>query len=150
MALTDVDYCEANPQVAQMFNAESVDHIVAELEPDATFAYLSSDQVYLGDGVPMQRTLLIPSTSMVRASYPVNWRRFDMRIHFAFGPPRPSRTEGRASLSDFVVEALRQESQLLFFRIFCSRCCIWIRWPLRATLDRGRTARRLQSWLPRG
>ena len=68
--------------------------------------------------VLMQRMLLIPSTSMVRVSYPVNWRRFDMRIHFAFGPISfgPSRTEGRASLSDFVVEALRQKKPITLFQ----------------------------------
>ena len=52
MALTDVDYCEANQDTARLFNATSVEQIVAALDPEAALIYLSSDQVYRGDDGP--------------------------------------------------------------------------------------------------
>ena len=118
MALTDVDYCEANPQVAQMFNTESVDHIVAELEPDATLVYLSSDQVYPGDGGPYAEDAADPINvyGQSKLSGELAALRHANSLCLRANLFGPSRTEGRASLSDFVVEALRQEKPVTLFQ----------------------------------
>ena len=151
MALTDVDYCEANPQVAQMFNAESVDHIVAELEPDATLVYLSSDQVYPGDGGPYAEDAADPINvyGQSKLSGELAALRHANSLCLRANLFGPSRTEGRASLSDFVVEALRQKKPITLFQdiLFSPLHMDTLARYVRRSIEE---ERRLQSWLPRG
>jgi dTDP-4-dehydrorhamnose reductase len=116
-ALTQVDDCEHDPGRADACNRGMVQNLVDHLHPEAKLLMFSTDQVYPdvpgphseADVGPVnvygQTKLAGERAAMTRGSSLV------LRVNF-FGP---SRTSGRASLSDFVVEHLVTGAPVTFF-----------------------------------
>ncbi len=108
-ALTQVDACEATPDAAYRANVLAVQYLadgLARWRPHSHLVYLSTDQVYDGLGPHAEDRLKITNTyafsklagelAAGRASSTV------LRTNF-FGP---SRCDGRASLTDWLFDAL--------------------------------------------
>tara|TARA_B100000686_G_C16668309_1_gene904879 strand:- start:131 stop:988 length:858 start_codon:yes stop_codon:yes gene_type:complete len=51
-ALTNIDFCEKNPQLALMLNTEVVDNIIQVLDNKVKFIFISTDQVYPNSSGP--------------------------------------------------------------------------------------------------
>jgi dTDP-4-dehydrorhamnose reductase len=107
-ALTDVDACERCPDAATAANVGTSERLVATLPPETPLVLLSTDQVYRDVAGPHPESDVGPVNVYGRtklASEGVALRRdasLVLRVNF-FGP---SRTPGRASLSDVVVERI--------------------------------------------
>ena len=115
--LTDVDRCEREPAVAFASNADTAANLAAALPRSARLIVISTDQVYPDKTGPHredetgpvnvygQSKLAGERAALAHPSALV------LRTNF-FGP---SRTPGRRSLSDFVVESLSQSRSVTFF-----------------------------------
>jgi len=116
-ALTDVDHCEANPDLADRMNHRSVASLADALSPDALFVLISTDQVYADGPGPHQEDETGPVNVYGRSKLAGEQRALDhgrtlvCRVNF-FGP---SRSNGRESLSDFIVGRLRAGEPLQLF-----------------------------------
>lgn len=116
-ALTNVDACEQQATLADALHRQSVANIAAALPADAGLVYISTDQVYADVPGPHpesptapvnvyglsklageQAALAHPAALVVRTNL--------------FGP---SRTPGRASLSDFMVDRFRSGEPIKLF-----------------------------------
>lgn len=117
-AATNVDECERNPDAANRANRIVTANLVTALGPESRLVYISTDQVYPdtpgphreGDEAPVNvygTTKLAGEIEALR--HP---RALVVRTNL-FGP---SRTPGRASLSDFVIDNLRAQRPVTFFR----------------------------------
>lgn len=116
-AMTDVDRCEAEPACADRANRGTVANLVTTLGTDTRFVLLSTDQVYpdtegphgeadVGPVNVYGRTKLAGEREALR--HPNS---LVLRTNL-FGP---SRTPGRQSLDDFVVENLRKRCPITLF-----------------------------------
>ena len=118
MALTDVNFCEEHPENAQKFNADSVEHIVRVLDRNTMLVYLSTDQVYPGKRGPYKESMVAPVNMYGRSKLfgeraaRQHSRSLCLRTNL-FGP---SRTAGRASLSDFITKMLSEEKPVNLFQ----------------------------------
>ena len=121
--LTDVDACEADPARAMAVNADAAGHLARALDPAARLVYVSTDQVYPDLPGPHREDAAAPVNAYGRSKLAgeaqalAHPRALVLRTNL-FGP---SRTPGRKSLSDFVVESLAAgRAVTLFTDIFFS------------------------------
>lgn len=116
-ATTDVDKCESDPERALRFNCGIVENLLAAAGAETRLVQLSTDQVYPDTTGPHAEGSEAPVNAYGRsklAGERAALQRGDalvLRTTF-FGP---SRTPGRASLSDFVVSKLRSGAPATFF-----------------------------------
>ncbi len=117
-AMTDVDACEVAKAEAFRVNRDATGHLANALDGDARLVHFSTDQVYPdvpgphreGSERPVNvygRSKLAGETAAL--AHP---RALVLRVNF-FGP---SRTPGRASLSDFIARKLETGDPLTLFR----------------------------------
>ena len=117
VGLTNVDACRANPERARAVNAGTVANLVCFLPPMCRLVYISSDQVYPDTAGPHREEDAEPvneyglSKLAGEAEALKHPRALVLRTNI-FGP---SRTPGRTSLSDFVVDNLSQGKPVTLF-----------------------------------
>jgi len=116
-AMTDVDSCEREPEQADIANRKVTEHLCAALKQDATFLYLSTDQVYADVAGPHREEDVGPVNSYGASKLAGERAALEHRDGIVartsfFGP---SRTPGRASLSDFVVDSLSSRREITLF-----------------------------------
>ncbi len=117
-ALTQVDACEADQLAATRLNRGIVENLVHALPADAELVHISTDQVYPDTPGPHDEDEVGPVNAYGRSKLageeiaPRHARPIVLRPP-SFGP---SRTPGRASLSDFVVETLTHRQPVTLFR----------------------------------
>jgi dTDP-4-dehydrorhamnose reductase len=115
--LTDVDGCERNPGLAFGVNRDAGANIVASLPSSASIVFVSTDQVYPDIPGPHAEDAVGPvnvyGQSKLAGEQAVLQHpgALVLRTNF-FGP---SRREGRASLSDFVIRSLTERKNATFF-----------------------------------
>jgi dTDP-4-dehydrorhamnose reductase len=116
-AVTNVDACEQDPAAARALNADSVASLTWAMPPDSRLVYLSTDQVYPDTKGEHEEDGVGPVNVYGRTKLDgeTNARTFRnhliLRVNF-FGP---SRTEGRSSLSDFVIASLHDRREITLF-----------------------------------
>lgn len=116
-ALTDVDACERDPDMADAVNGDSVAALTAAMDPATRLVFLSTDQVYPDTPGPHREDATAPVNAYGRSKLRGERHaagaddHLILRVNF-FGP---SRTEGRASLSDFVTRSLRDGRKITLF-----------------------------------
>jgi dTDP-4-dehydrorhamnose reductase len=107
-AKTDVDQCERDPEQADRVNRGAAANLAASLPPNIKLVYLSTDQVYPDLPGPHRENDEAPvniyGRSKLEGEHAVltHPRALVVRTNL-FGP---SRTFGRRSLSDFIVDQL--------------------------------------------
>jgi dTDP-4-dehydrorhamnose reductase len=115
-AATDVDRCERDPGHAARLNQIAVENVVREAKR-SMFVLISTDQVYPDSQGPHAEHSAAPinvygrsklAGERIALSYP---NALVLRTNM-FGP---SRTEGRESLSDYVVRSLESREPATFF-----------------------------------
>lgn len=115
--LTDVDRCEREPEAATAQNELAAASLVSAADASTLLVGVSTDQVYGSAGAPHAEADVAPVNVYGRtklageralATHPAH---LVLRTNM-FGP---SRTPGRASLSDFVVDALTTGQPVTFF-----------------------------------
>jgi dTDP-4-dehydrorhamnose reductase len=112
-----VDACEDDPDMARSLNITCLENVALWIRknPETRLIHISTDQVYDGDGLHDEDDVALKNTyaKSKHASEKValDVRGTILRTNY-FGK---SHTEGRSSLSDWVVEGLRQELPLTFF-----------------------------------
>ncbi|MDJ0895358.1 MAG: SDR family oxidoreductase [Alphaproteobacteria bacterium] len=118
-ALTNVDWCEANPEAAFEVNGHAISRLVPGLSRDTRFIQVSTDQVYPDLPGPHEEEDVVES--------PVNIYGASKRLgeHAALAHPSclvlrvnffgPSRTAGRSSLSDTIAKRMRKREAMIFF-----------------------------------
>jgi len=115
IAYTNVDGCEKNQSCADLLNRQAVSTVVDCASP--RLVQISTDQVYPGVGAPFAeddtgpinvygRSKLAGETEALRHPAPLV-----LRVNF-FGP---SKTPGRSSLSDWMIESLAEGSPMTLF-----------------------------------
>lgn len=117
-ALTNVDECERNPQQAYLANVKVVENLAKWIRDggnECHLVQLSTDQVYDGVGPHKEDEITLPNyyafskyageLAAAKISSTI------LRTNF-FGP---SLCPGRTSLSDWLVESLRQEKPITVF-----------------------------------
>jgi dTDP-4-dehydrorhamnose reductase len=115
-ALTDVDYCEKNPQETYRVNAAMVAGIAQWVAGHGVrFVHISTDQVYDGAG-PHDETTVSPInfyaySKCLSEAYVALAGGTSLRTNF-FGR---SALAGRASFSDWVVNSLREGREITVF-----------------------------------
>ncbi len=116
-ALTDVDGCEATPELAAELNQGMVSTLVEALPEHTTLILLSTDQVYPQASGPHAEKGVGPVncyglTKLAGEQEALRHRRtLVLRTNF-FGP---SQTAGRESISDFVLTNLSQGKAITLF-----------------------------------
>jgi dTDP-4-dehydrorhamnose reductase len=116
-AYTDVDGCERDPQKADALNRLAVANLAAALPPSARLVQVSTDQVYPDTAGLHREGHEGPVNTYGRSKLAGEKAALEregsvvLRVNF-FGP---SRTEGRRSLSDFVVDNLRAKKPITLF-----------------------------------
>jgi dTDP-4-dehydrorhamnose reductase len=117
-AMTAIDLAEAEPQIADDNNRRTTENLAAALPANCKLVYISTDQVYPNVAGPHREGSEAPVNVYGRtklageraaAAHP---RALILRTNL-FGP---SRTPGRTSLSDFVVDSLRTDKPVTLFR----------------------------------
>lgn len=117
-AMTDVDACERDPDAAFALNRDAVANVRDALGPDAGLVLISTDQVYPDRAGPHREGDEDPvnvygqsklAGELAALSHP---GALVLRTNI-FGP---SRTPGRASLSDFFIKALPSGQPVKMFR----------------------------------
>jgi dTDP-4-dehydrorhamnose reductase len=115
--LTDVDRCEREPDEAMAVNRDAGANIAAALSPSAGLVFVSTDQVYPDTSGPHAEDVVEPVNVYGRSKLAGEQAILQhpgalvLRTNF-FGP---SRRDGRASLSDFVIRSLRARQNATFF-----------------------------------
>lgn len=116
-AMTNVDRCEAEPVTAERANALITGNLVAAMQGDARLVYISTDQVYPdrpglkqeGGEAPInvygRSKLAGEGIALTRVNSLV------LRCNM-FGP---SRTPGRSSFSDWIIDSLRRHDPVTLF-----------------------------------
>jgi len=116
-ALTDVDACERNPEMADALNRGTVQHLAQNLSGSSSIVLVSTDQVYPDSAGPHVEDDIGPvnvygatkrSGELVALS---SDRSLVVRTNF-FGA---SRSAGRRSLSDFVADSLARGDRITLF-----------------------------------
>jgi dTDP-4-dehydrorhamnose reductase len=116
-AMTDVDGCERDPQAADRNNHLATLNIANSLPADCKLVYISTDQVYPNTTGPHREDNGNPVNAYGRSKLSgeiatlKHPRGVALRTSF-FGN---SRTGGRKSLSDFIVESLGNKREITLF-----------------------------------
>jgi len=117
-AMTDVDACEAAEEEALRVNRDATANLAAALDVGARLVQFSTDQVYPDVPGPHREGSEAPVNAYGRSKLAgeqaalAHPRALSLRVNF-FGP---SRTPGRASLSDFVAGKLAAGEAVTLFR----------------------------------
>jgi dTDP-4-dehydrorhamnose reductase len=115
--LTDVDRCEREPDRAYAANRDAGANIASQLPSSARLVFVSTDQVYPDVAGPHAEDAVGPVNIYGRSKLAGEQAALQhpgalvLRTNF-FGP---SRREGRASLSDFVIRSLSARQNATFF-----------------------------------
>jgi dTDP-4-dehydrorhamnose reductase len=115
--LTDVDRCEREPDRAYAANRDAGANIVSQLPSSARLVFVSTDQVYPDIAGPHAEDAVGPVNVYGQSKLAGEQAALQhsgalvLRTNF-FGP---SRREGRASLSDFVIRSLSARQNATFF-----------------------------------
>jgi dTDP-4-dehydrorhamnose reductase len=115
--LTDVERCEREPAAALAANRDMAANLAAALPPTGRLVVISTDQVYPDTAGPHRENTTGPVNVYGKSKLAgeraalAHPRALVLRTNF-FGP---SRTEGRQSLSDFVVASLSQNKPVTLF-----------------------------------
>lgn len=116
-AATNVEKCEQEPYVALADNRDATDNLAASLPPEAKLVYISTDMVYGDIPGPHREEDVAPVNMYGRSKLAgekcaaANPRHLILRTSF-FGP---SRSPGRVSFSDFVLESLTNGRTAIFY-----------------------------------
>ena len=116
-AMTDVDACETDEDAADRSNRLTSKNLAAALPADRQLIYISTDQVYPNRSGPHAEGTEAPVNAYGRSKLAgeraalAHGNGLVLRTSF-FGA---SRTAGRKSLSDFVVENLEAEKPITLF-----------------------------------
>ena len=118
VALTDVDFCEANPNRSYLVNVHSVENVVAAIKKSSPLSHLihiSTDQVYDGPGLHLEQDVSLNNyyafskyTSELCAS---TAGATILRTNF-FGR---SLCQGRASITDWIFESIKNKKSIKVF-----------------------------------
>jgi dTDP-4-dehydrorhamnose reductase len=117
-AFTDVDRCERRPEVAHMLNSVAVAHLVAAIPAEARLIHFSTDQVYPDTRGPHPEGSEAPinvygATKLAGELFALEHpNALVLRTNF-FGP---SKSPGRQTLSDFIIENLASARPIILFR----------------------------------
>lgn len=116
-ALTDVDLCQRDPDLARRLNAETAANLARALPDDAVLALVSTDQVYPDRAGPHEEDGVGPvnvyGRSKLEGEQAVLARPNALVLRTnLFGP---SRTPGRRSLSDWAADAFRGGGPVTLF-----------------------------------
>ena len=117
-ALTDVDRCEREPDLAEALHCQAVENVIDALHDDAKFVYISTDQVYPDTPGPHHENTIGPINVYGKSKLSgenaalVHPGTLVLRANL-FGP---SMTPGRQSLSDFMLDKLKSQSELTLFK----------------------------------
>ena len=117
-AMTDVDACESNPRAALRSNQQATANLISAIGSNVSFVYISTDQVYPDLAGPHGEGSEAPVNSYGRSKLAGEQEALAhpgalvLRTNL-FGP---SRSEGRQSLSDFVVDNLANDRAINLFR----------------------------------
>ncbi|NQV40674.1 MAG: SDR family oxidoreductase [Nitrosopumilus sp.] len=117
VGLTDVDLCEREPERAFAINCDAVKNLSRSLPSQASLVYISTDQVYPDTEGPHSEEEASPINVYGKSKFAgeksamAHENALVLRTNF-FGP---SRSAGRKSLSDFVVENLRAGNKITLF-----------------------------------
>ena len=116
-ALTNVDQCEADPRAAFALNETAVRNLATALPANATLVQISTDQVYPDRPGPHNEEAAAPVNVYGRSKLAGEAAALEhpeslvLRVNF-FGP---SKTEGRASLSDWMTRAFQAREPITLF-----------------------------------
>jgi dTDP-4-dehydrorhamnose reductase len=116
-AMTDVEACERSPILALRNNRDATSYLATMLNPQAKLVYISSDMVYADVPGPHPEHEVAPINVYARSKFAgekaaaVNPRHLIVRTNF-FGP---SKTPGKVSFSDWVIEILQDGATAVFF-----------------------------------
>lgn len=118
VALTDVDFCEANPNKSYLVNVHSIENIVAAINksaPRSHLIHISTDQVYDGPGLHLEQDISLTNyyafskyASELCAS---SAGATILRTNF-FGR---SLCQDRASITDWIFESLKNKKSIQVF-----------------------------------
>jgi dTDP-4-dehydrorhamnose reductase len=117
-AMTDVDACERQPEVAEVMNRQATANVAASLSGRAKLVYISTDHVYPDTPGPHREGAEAPMNVYSRtklageAAALARPGSLALRTCF-FGASRTSR---RKSLSDFVERSARERQCITLFR----------------------------------
>ena len=117
-AMTNIDRAEVDPAAADLANRVTTENLVAAMPQRARLLYISTDQVYPDVAGPhvegSEAPVNVYGTSKLAGEHAAlrHPRALVARTNL-FGP---SRTPGRASLSDFVLDGLRNGKVITLFR----------------------------------
>lgn len=115
--LTDVDRCEREPEEAFAVNCTACGHIASALPASAAIVFVSTDQVFPDVPGPHAEDVVAPVNIYGQSKLAGEQAALRhpgalvLRTNF-FGP---SRREGRASLSDFVIRSLTANQNVTLF-----------------------------------
>jgi dTDP-4-dehydrorhamnose reductase len=128
VALTNVDYCEANPKEAYLVNSSVVKNIsdwIKDTHSHSHLIQISSDQLYDGSGINVEQ-IIAPSNYYSFSKYigELEASKIEstiLRVNF-FGL---SKTAKRISFTDFIYKALdKKDSINVFEDVFFSPLCM--------------------------
>jgi dTDP-4-dehydrorhamnose reductase len=120
IAITDVECCESNYDLAMKVNALSVSGIMQvidsfpeEIKPH--LIHISTDQVYSGPGPHVEHKVgpinVYGATKLAGEGYAISPRSTILRVNFI----GKSQIESRKSLSDWLVESARQRKSIVVY-----------------------------------
>lgn len=116
-AITDVDYCELNPKLANAVNVGIVKNIVGSISPSTRLLQVSTDQVYSGEYDCNSEDKVGPINVYGKTKLHGEFeaakcdRSLIARVNF-FGS---SRVVGRQSFSDWIIHKLKREEKINAF-----------------------------------
>ena len=142
-AMTNVDACETDPNAADRANCQATEILVRTMPVGAFLVFLSTDQVYPDSPGPHVEGQEAPanvygSSKLAGEKAALKHRQTLVVRTNLFGP---SRTPGRTSLSDFVVNSLSARRSITLFEdvIFSPLHATTLTTVIGAMLDRGLT-----------
>lgn len=120
IALTDVEFCELNPEIARRINEfsvlktrQSIDVLPEEKRPH--LLHISTDQVYEGEGPHIEESVnpinVYGKTKLLGEKYAIPLRSTVLRVNFI----GKSRFGNRQSLSDWIVSAAKNLKPTVVF-----------------------------------
>ena len=116
-AMTDVDQCEGRPEMAERQNCYAVANVVEAMDGNGGLVLISTDQVYPDEPGPQCEGMENPVNVYGRTKLAGEREALQhsesliLRVNF-FGA---SRTQGRLSLSDWLINNLRSEQEITLF-----------------------------------
>ena len=117
VALTDVDFCESNPNLAFLVNVSTVNNIVEwmNVNKESHLIHISTDQVYDGNGPHLEPYPMLSNyyafSKYTAEQVAIRVPSTILRTNF-FGK---SRCTNRSSFTDWIYESLTQEKKITLF-----------------------------------